>query len=665
MKKLLLTAAVGLGLGGGAWKYQNPEGTLDDLRSDAKITAETTYERLKVGIDAVRDSSPDAIREREEQIATLESRREAQAQAVDDRLAKLENFVLSPADADSGSDIDALTTATDELREDTDTKLASTAAQVANTAAKVNNTEAKIADATDKIGENAAKVADAEAKIVDTAEKVADAEIKIGDAVAKISAVESKIAETDAELEDTVGKIAATDATVSNSLKQQQELLSAVEKMQGTVESLQNSVNSMSQNSDSGLAKIDAIDSRIELLVRRLDEQTFDTDIANLREGLQTLGADVIDIKGSQTQQTASIASDIASMSETNASLNSRLDTLAALAQQVSDATTDSSSSSNASSVSAPALASLSAGIDERFGVLEERLQTVNADSRRIRNLGDQLGALRGDLAAIKQQNENTGRALEAVNSEISGLKTASESLSIETVQDEIRTQLSSVQSQLESSSAKESGNSAELESLINTTRNRIKTLEQRVQDLPASSTEADNAQQIQSALEFQISALEKRLESINTTDPELANTLSNVQEQVQQLAAQSFVTKEDLKAESEGRTVEYKIYFNSNSSAVTDGAEEILNSFIEREKNRTIGVSIFGFTDRSGSANYNQQLALQRATNVRSFLIQNGMDYTKIKALTGLGEDAAARVLPDNAKDSEQRVVVLYAEQP
>ncbi len=644
MKKLLLTAAVGLGLGGGAWKYQNPEGTLDDLRSDAKITAETTYERLKVGVDAVRDSNPAALKEREDQIATLESRQEAQAQAVDDRLAKLEGFVLAPTNSDSDSDIDALTTATDELREDTGTKLASTAAELANTTAKINSTEAKI-------GETAAKIADAEAKI--------------GETVEKITAVESKIAETDAELEDTVGKIAATDATVSNSLKQQQELLSAVEKLQGTVESLQSSVDTMSQNSDSELAKIDAIDSRIDLLVRRLDEQTFDTDIASLREGLQTLGADVNDVKGAQSQQTASIASDIASMGETTASLNNRLDTLAALAQQGGGAAADSTQNADTSSVSAPALASLSAGIDERFGALEERLQTVNADSRRIGNLGDQLGALRGDLAAIKQQNDNTGRALAAVNSEISGLKTASESLSIETVQAEIRSQLSSVQSQLESSNSKESDNSAELESLINTTRNRIRTLEQRVQDLPASSTEADNAQQIQSALESQISALERRLEGINKTDPDLANTLSNVQEQVEQLAAQSFVTKEELRAESEGRTVEYKIYFDSNSASVTDGAEKVLNSFITQEKNRTVGVSIFGFTDRSGSAFYNQQLALQRATNVRSYLIQNGMDYTKIKALTGLGEDAAARVLPDNAKDSQQRVVVLYAEQP
>ena len=49
----------------------------------------------------------------------------------------------------------------------------------------------------------------------------------------------------------------------------------------------------------------------------------------------------------------------------------------------------------------------------------------------------------------------------------------------------------------------------------------------------------------------------------------------------------------------------------------------------------------------------------------MRSYLIQNGLDFTKIKALTGLGEDAAAAVLPDEAADAQQRVVVLYADQP
>ena len=244
----------------------------------------------------------------------------------------------------------------------------------------------------------------------------------------------------------------------------------------------------------------------------------------------------------------------------------------------------------------------------------------------------------------------------------MSASQAAGASLSIETVQAEIRDQLALVQSQFESNAA--SDNTEALENLLNATRSQIQDLESRVQALPASSSEASNAQEIQTALEAQIVALEDRLGQINSADPELANTLTNVQNKVEELASQQFVTKEDLRAQQEQRAVQYKIYFDRNSSEITEDAAVVLNSFIAQEKNRTTGVSIFGFTDTRGSAAYNQQLALQRATNVRSYLIQNGLDYLKIRALNGLGEDAAAAVLPDNADDAQQRVVVLYAAQ-
>ncbi len=89
------------------------------------------------------------------------------------------------------------------------------------------------------------------------------------------------------------------------------------------------------------------------------------------------------------------------------------------------------------------------------------------------------------------------------------------------------------------------------------------------------------------------------------------------------------------------------------------------MNSFIAQEKNRTTGVSIYGFTDRRGTAEYNQELALRRATNVRSYLIQNGFDFTKINSLNGLGEDAAAISSEDGAEDAKERSVVLFAAQP
>jgi outer membrane protein OmpA-like peptidoglycan-associated protein len=654
MKKLLLTAALGLGLGGGAWKIQNPEGTLEDFRTQANATVD----RLKVGVEAVRTSNPTIIQEQEVQLVALNSRREAETKALTDRLATLEEMVLAPNEDEPASDIIALTTATDEA---------------------------------------------------DTGSSLASITAKIADAEAKVAAAEARVA--------------AAETNINQALEQQTEFQASFGSFESTISALQASVQNMEGNGTTELARVDAIDSRLELLLRRVEEQTFDSDIASVREGLQVLGADVLDIQSNLKQQETTVTSDITSVNERANALDNRLDTLASLAQQ-NKASGEPGEQTSSEDLTGPALASLSAGIDERFGVLEDRLQTVNADSRKLGGLNEQMLSLQEEIASLKTQYADTDRSLGEISANIDGLRTASESMSIETVQAEIRDQLADVQSQMENDRAAD--NSAELESLINTTRNRIRTLEQRVQDLPASSEEADSALQSQSALESQITALEKRLETTNRTDPDLANTLSDVQQQVAQLASQSFVTQEDFKAQNEGRTlqsqsalesqitalekrletinqtdpdlsntlsdiqqqveqltaqsfvtqadlraqsegrsVEYKIYFDSNSASITNGAATVLKSFIAQEKNRTIGVSIYGFTDRSGSAFYNQKLAELRATNVRSYLIQNGMDYTKIKALTGLGEDAAAAVLPDNAEDSQQRVVVLYAQQP
>ena len=57
--------------------------------------------------------------------------------------------------------------------------------------------------------------------------------------------------------------------------------------------------------------------------------------------------------------------------------------------------------------------------------------------------------------------------------------------------------------------------------------------------------------------------------------------------------------------------------------------------------------------------------MCIRDRTNVRSYLIQNGFDYTKINTLSGLGEDAAAAELEDEVEDANQRVVVLFAAQP
>lgn len=196
--------------------------------------------------------------------------------------------------------------------------------------------------------------------------------------------------------------------------------------------------------------------------------------------------------------------------------------------------------------------------------------------------------------------------------------------------------------------------------------RQEIAALAERLSAMPVTTSADSASESTQLALEQQMNTLEDRLESLPVEpDESLVSTLAEVRQQVDALSQKGFVTQEELRAQMGGKSIEYKIYFDRNSIEIGTDAARVLDSFIAQEKNRTTGVSIYGFTDRQGDAAYNQRLALERATAVRSYLIQNGLDYTKIRAMSGFGEDAAAAVQPDEADDAQQRVVVLFAAQP
>lgn len=172
------------------------------------------------------------------------------------------------------------------------------------------------------------------------------------------------------------------------------------------------------------------------------------------------------------------------------------------------------------------------------------------------------------------------------------------------------------------------------IENQLTQSKKRIEQLEDRLTNLSGSTAETTGAEAFQVKLQQQIGELEKRL------------------------AEQTKKPRKHIKPN------EYKIYFGKDSSSISGDAEKVLKSFISQEQNRASSVSIFGFTDRSGDAGYNQRLALRRANRVRSFLIQQGFDFRKINAVDGLGEDPAASKLEDGEEDANQRTVVLYAHQ-
>ena len=601
MKALLLILIGGLGLGAVYWKTQHPEGTVDDLKTHASATAT----RLKSGFEAIKDGGPTGV-ERDV--------------ALTNRLDDLEQRLASNQNTTPSGDVPAS----------------------AGLQSRLDNAERRLDETDTRLSEALARVTAADTKLTETLGLLSESEANIAETQSLLTASEARLKQSqtnDSNLQATVdARIRENAAKIAD------------------VADLKPELTRMAKENDDINAKLDAQDNRVNLIVRRLDEQTLDQSITDLSTRLDQVGDSLANLTEANERLTNKLDTDIASVAETADNLNSRINTLS------------STSAGGADAVDADALSTVTANIDQRFQSMETKLATVNTDSRRIANLSSELNDTREKLKALEADKAATESELATLKQSLQELRTKGESLSIDTVQSEIRQQLSTLQSQVDSDASSE--NVEVLTSLLDATTDRIQVLEQRVQDLPASSSAADTALQTQSALEAQIAGLKRRIESIpQGTSTELVtsinSTISEVREEVDELKAQSFVTQADLRAQQQGSSVEYKIYFNRNSTQITEDAAKVLNSFITQEKNRTIGVSIYGFTDRRGAASYNQQLALRRATNVRSYLIQNGFDYTKINTLSGLGEDAAAAELEDEVEDANQRVVVLFAAQP
>ncbi len=542
MMKLLLLALLALGLGGGVWKAQNPEGTIKDLKTQST----NTLSRVKSGVET--------------------------------GVASIVNY-----DADNPSETnetDNATASENSSGEQTATDLAALVEE--------------------KLSENT-------------------------------SSLSNSLASVQGTLDERAATVEAITAAVAELGEAQQETLA---------------------RTDAGSERQEAIERRLDLLATQIDEKTAGGKLDELTATLLTQQEQITGLQADLVERESSLDKSVSDMKAQTRDLDLRLGTLLVGA----------SAGANSGSTDPETLEALSVSIDDRLKSMEDRLTTVNSDSQRIGELNDQLASAREKIAELEQNYTQTTEAMNDLDSSIQALSTGSDSLSIDAIQAQIRGELANVQTQIDSAS---DNNTTQLESLLETTRNRIQTLEQRVQDLPESSSEADDALQNQNALQAQIANLEQRLEGLSSSDPALEDTVNNVKEQVEQLSSQEFVTREDLLASEQSESIEYKIYFERNSTDISDEATTVLNSFIAQEKNRTTGVSIFGFTDRAGAAAYNQQLALQRATKVRSYLIQNGLDFIKIKALSGLGEDAAATVLPDDSADALQRVVVIFADQP
>lgn len=470
-------------------------------------------------------------------------------------------------------------------------------------------------------------------------------------------------ATTQTAISATNGATNADSTVVNGRLTDAERRLEATDKK---LDVMGGSVNALAEEIETVSSSLGNLNDNVARLSADLSDQDDEQTLTNIGTRIDSISSQLDEFSAANETALSGLNNDIAAIIENNQALQARIDTLSV----------DSSGDGGAS---------LSAQVDQRLQELESKLSTSNSNKLRldtflsrldttdqqIQNLsasgaGGSSADVEEFLTIINETNQKT-EAIEAqlarandkiasMSEELEALKNQGNSSTVETLQAELTQQLQDLEARIANTTDETANTDINtLNSTLAATRDRIQSLESRVQNLPTDDDNAAAAQEAQSDLQEQIAAMEARLRALpQQTDPELLNTLNQVQQEVA-----------ELRDRESPNGIEYRVYFGNGSTRISDEASVVLKSFIKQEQNRTTGVNIYGFTDRRGDAAFNQRLALQRATAVRSFLIQNGFDFTKIKSLSGLGEDAAAATLDDGVEDADQRTVVLVADQP
>ena len=106
---------------------------------------------------------------------------------------------------------------------------------------------------------------------------------------------------------------------------------------------------------------------------------------------------------------------------------------------------------------------------------------------------------------------------------------------------------------------------------------------------------------------------------------------------------------------------ISFILYFKLDKTELSDEYKKVIQRIppaISARKFPSIG--IIGHCDRSGSKEYNQQLAMKRAEAVRDFLVKTGIDPEAI-SVTSHGENNPLVETPDGVYELRNRRVEVY----
>lgn len=136
-----------------------------------------------------------------------------------------------------------------------------------------------------------------------------------------------------------------------------------------------------------------------------------------------------------------------------------------------------------------------------------------------------------------------------------------------------------------------------------------------------------------------------KMMETSTIPQPEVQQQQTTPEENTQQQESAAKADKAETKVAEQdvAETSEVKfpdIYFNFNSIAINPDEESKLNGILHTLKeNPEMKVTVTGWCDTKGSVTVNKRISRQRAETVKTWLVKNGIEASRITAI-GNGSD-------------------------
>ncbi len=160
-------------------------------------------------------------------------------------------------------------------------------------------------------------------------------------------------------------------------------------------------------------------------------------------------------------------------------------------------------------------------------------------------------------------------------------------------------------------------------------------------------------------------------ISDLRATDAELADEISSFRNQFTELTRDlnnRFESYDATIANFQGRLqVEMNTHFDFDDDTVKEVFKPALKRFSEvvTMYHPRVVVTVEGFTDPSGNAEYNKALGLRRAEAVRAYLLENGVHEDYVRAVS-FGEESRRLLKPgavgkEGAENRRVSLVVDY----